>query len=119
MIKIHGYSPAELEQFRHYQSLSYDILEATAQSLQVGMSEHQVTHALRKAFHEAGAHNYFHVPVALFGERSSYPGDFGAFEALSTDRLRRLTPNWNHTSACKDVAPYGLWAVEPLQQTSA
>ena len=51
------------------------------------MSEHQATHALRKAFHEADAHNYFHVPVALFGERSSYPGDFGAFEALSTDRV--------------------------------
>jgi len=33
----------------------------------------------------AGAHNYFHVPVALFGERTSYPGDFGGFEALSTD----------------------------------
>ena len=238
MIKIHGYSPAELERFRHYQSLSYDILDVTARSLQVGMSEHQATHALRKAFHKAGAHNYFHVPVALFGERSSYPGDFGAFEALSTDRvlaegdtiildaapifdgytvdtshavnpgnnavfeeldrhlpvlrdliknhinengtfqkiawevddyirshgyenchrkhigavlghlvtkadskrlaawsyrglavkqvswflarsrlargrLRRFTPNWNHTSACKDVAPYGLWAVEP------
>jgi Xaa-Pro aminopeptidase len=35
----------------------------------------------------AGAQNYFHVPVALFGERTAYPGDFGPFEALPTDRV--------------------------------
>ena len=238
LIKTHSYSASELEQFRHYQSISYDILCTTAQSLQPGITEIEVAHKLRKSFHEAGAHNYFHVPVALFGERSSYPGDFGAFEALPTNRvlaegdtvildaapifdgytvdtshaenlggaaifeemdrhlpilrdlikdrinesgtfqkiawevddyireagyenchrkhigavlghrvtkadskrlagwsyrglaikqvawflarsrmargnLRRLTPNWNHTNSCKDVAPYGLWAVEP------
>jgi Xaa-Pro aminopeptidase len=96
----------------------------------------------------AGAHNYFHVPVALFGERTSYPGDFGGFEALSTDnRLcegdvvildaapifegytvdASLSWNWGGDDTfdsldaelpalrhlIKDIAPHGLWAVEP------
>lgn len=85
MIKIQGYTATELERFRHYQRQTYEILEAAANTLQLGMTENQATHALRKAFHLAGAHNYFHVPVALFGERTAYPGDFGGFEALSTD----------------------------------
>lgn len=238
MIKIHEYSADELERFRHFQRLSYEVLGSVAANLHAGISEIEATHELRKAFHIAGAHNYFHVPVALFGERSAYPGDFGAFEALPTDRrlgesdtfildaapifdgytvdtscaydpgassifslldkelptlrklirdrineggtfqqiawevddhirqrgfenchrkhigavlghrvtkadstrlsswsykglavkqvswfltrsrlargrLRRLTPNWNHTNTCKGVAPHGLWAVEP------
>ena len=32
---------------------------------------------------------------------------------LARGKRRNMTPNWNHTNACKDVAPYGLWAVEP------
>jgi Xaa-Pro aminopeptidase len=52
-----------------------------------GVNEKSTARKMRKAFHEAGAHNYFHVPVALFGERSAYPGEFGAFEALATDRV--------------------------------
>lgn len=238
LLKTEGFNDQELREFRRYQRLAFDILEATASVLKVGNSEHEVARRLRKSFHQAGAHNYFHVPVALFGERSAYPGDFGPFEALSTDRclregdtfildaapvfdgytvdvscafnfgnsavfeeldrelpilreliVRRIndgeyfqsiawevdnyirergyenchrkhigavlghlvtrantprlaswtfkglavkqvawflgrsritshygnktTPNWNHTSACKDVAPFGLWAVEP------
>ncbi len=87
MIKAEGYSVEELDRFRHFQKLSYEILDSTAKNLQIGIGEREATHALRKAFHLAGAHNYFHVPVALFGERSAYPGDFGAFEALPTDRV--------------------------------
>ena len=86
MIKIHEYSQEELERFRHFQSLSYDILDSAAADLCAGRSEIEAAHSLRKAFHLAGAHNYFHVPVALFGKRCAYPGEFGAFEALPTDQ---------------------------------
>ena len=238
MIKSDGYSGEELQRFRDFQRVSFDILETAARDLRPGISEHEATRRLRKAFHLAGAHNYFHVPVALFGDRSAYPGDFGGFEALptgrvlnegdtfildaapifdgytvdtsyafdfgnsdifkrldqalpplrelirnrinegsafqaiawevddqirslgyenchrkhlgavlghrvtkadshrlaawsyrglavkqvswflarsrlATGRLRKMTPNWNHTNACKGVAPHGLWAVEP------
>jgi Xaa-Pro aminopeptidase len=87
MIKMQDFSDEELQNFRRYQRLSYQILEDTALSLKVGDSEESTARKLRKAFHKAGAHNYFHVPVALFGERSAYPGDFGPFEALATARV--------------------------------
>ena len=86
MIKTHSFNDDELQNFRLYQRLSFEILEDTALGLKIGDTEESVTRKLRKAFHKAGAHNYFHVPVALFGERSAYPGDFGPFEALATDR---------------------------------
>lgn len=81
MIKMHDFGDAELQNVRRYQRLSYQILEDTTLQLRVGDSEESTVRKLRKAFHKAGAHNYFHVPVALFGERSAYPGDFGPFEA--------------------------------------
>ena len=87
MIKAFDYTQTELERFRHFQALSYEILCETARTLRPGVTELQVARALRKAFGKAGAKNYFHVPVALFGERTSYPGDFGPFEALATDRV--------------------------------
>ena len=87
MIKMQGFSDEELQNFRRYQCLSFQILEDTALGLRAGDSEEATVRKLRKAFHKAGAHNYFHVPVALFGERSAYPGDFGPFEALATARV--------------------------------
>lgn len=86
MIKIQGYDSAELEKFRDYQRVSFEVLQSVAKRLYTGMSEIEAAHAMRKAFHRVGAHNYFHVPVALFGARSAYPGDFGGFEALPTGR---------------------------------
>src|SRR5205085_7299327 len=47
------------------------------------------TRALRRAFKRQGVQTYFHVPVALFGERSTYPGEFGELGALPTDRELR------------------------------
>jgi hypothetical protein len=32
---------------------------------------------------------------------------------MARGKRRNTTPNWNHTNGCKDVAPHGLWAVEP------
>lgn len=89
MLKTQGYTPAELEKFRDYQRVSFDVLQSSAKTLDTGMSEIETAHAMRKAFHQVGAHNYFHVPIALFGERSAYPGDFGGFEALPTGRTLR------------------------------
>lgn len=86
MIKVNGYSADELAAFRNYQRIAFGVLDSVAATLQPGMTEHDAARQMRKAFHEAGAHNYFHVPVALFGERTTYPGDFGEFEALPTNR---------------------------------
>jgi len=89
-LKISGFTEAELETFRKYQRASYAVLEHVAGSLKPGETEKDVARRLRKRFHEQGVHHYFHVPVALFGTRTAYPGDFGQLEALPTDR--RLEP---------------------------
>jgi len=92
-MKIADFSPAELDRFRHYQRASYAVLEGVAADLRVGETEKDVARRLRKRFHEQGVHHYFHVPVALFGERTAYPGDFGQLGALPTDqRLERGMP---------------------------
>jgi hypothetical protein len=89
-VKIAGFSAAELDAFRAHQRDAFAVLTATAAELRAGDSERDVARRLRKRFHERGVHHYFHVPVALFGERTAYPGDFGPLAALPTDR--RLTP---------------------------
>lgn len=100
MIKTSDFNDEELQSFRRYQRLSYQILEDAAQSLRPGDTEKTTTYEMRKAFHNAGAHNYFHVPVALFGERSAYPGEFGPFEALATDHVLQ-----EHDTVILDAAP--------------
>ena len=92
-MKIAGFTDTELARFREFQRASYAVLEDVARSLQSGETEKDVTRRLRKRFHEQGVHHYFHVPVALFGERTAYPGDFGQLGALPTDqRLARGMP---------------------------
>jgi len=81
-----GFSTSELDQFRHYQRVSYAVLEAVSGTLEVGETEQAVARRIHRGLRAAGAENYFHVPVALFGDRTTYPGNFGKFEALPTPR---------------------------------
>lgn len=85
-VQSRGFSAAELERFRLLQRQAYATLERAAQSLRIGESEIEVARRLRKDFAGQGVRSYFHVPVALFGERSAYPGAFGQLEALPTAR---------------------------------
>lgn len=113
-MKISGFSAAELDKFKEYQRASYAVLEDVAASLREGETERDVTRRLRKRFHEQGVHHYFHVPVALFGTRTAYPGEFGQFEALPTDqRLARGMP------VILDAAPiYHGYTVDTSYATS-
>lgn len=86
-LQASGFSQSELERFKHFQRISYGVLETVAASLQTGETEKVVTRRIHRAMTAAGAQNYFHVPVALFGERTAYPGAFGQFEALPTERV--------------------------------
>lgn len=95
-----GFTAAELERFRHFQRLSYDVLERVFASLREGETERDVGRRIHLALKAAGAQNYFHAAVALFGDRTAYPGEFGQFEALPTDR--RLRPG---DAVILDVAP--------------
>jgi Xaa-Pro aminopeptidase len=113
-MKIANFAPAELDKFRDYQRASYGVLEQVAGSLREGETEKDVARRLRKRFHEQGVHHYFHVPVALFGTRTAYPGDFGPFAALPTDR--RLEPGM---PVILDAAPvYHGYTVDTSYATS-
>jgi Xaa-Pro aminopeptidase len=86
-LKISDFTAAELDKFKAHQRASYGVLADVAATLRAGDAEKDVARRLRKRFHEQGVHHYFHVPVVLFGDRTAYPGDFGPFAALSTDRV--------------------------------
>lgn len=77
----------QLERFRTLQQQVYATLEEIGDSLRPGLTEKEAARFLRRALHAQGAQTYFHVPVALFGERSTYPGDFGELGALPTERV--------------------------------
>lgn len=85
-LQYRDFDSAQLDEFRRRQRQAFATLERVAAGLAVGDSERDVTRRLHRAFAEQGVRSYFHVPVALFGERTAYPGDFGQLGALPTDR---------------------------------
>jgi Xaa-Pro aminopeptidase len=73
MIKAEGFTDAELERFRHWQATSYAVLEEIAGQLTEGSTERDATRLAMRAFRREGADRFFHLPVALFGERTTLP----------------------------------------------
>jgi hypothetical protein len=86
MIQSRDFDEAALERFRAAQQRAYRTLEEVARTVEIGETEAEVARRLRRAFAQQGVRSYFHFPVALFGERTAYPGAFGQLEALPTDR---------------------------------
>ena len=76
LIKTNNFSPKELASFKHYQKLSFDILQSVADSLKEGDSEKDVARKLVKKYRQAGAKTFFHLPVVLFGDRTTLSGDW-------------------------------------------
>ncbi len=74
LVKTCNFSASALDHFRDLQRLSFSILETMAANLQQGQTEKEVTRALVRAYRDAGASSFFHLPVALFGERTALPG---------------------------------------------
>jgi len=89
-IKYKNFNDVELAKFKAYQKQSYHTLEQAKKRLFVGMTEISAVRLIRKLSHQQGVHSYFHVPVALFGERTGYPGNFGQLEALATETKLEL-----------------------------
>jgi len=113
-LRYRDFSQEELAQFKHFQQKSFATLEQVKKQLAVGMTEIEVARLIRKTFHQQGVHSYFHVPIALFGERTAYPGKFGQLEALATDK--ELEENM---SIILDAAPiYNGYIVDTSLSTS-
>ena len=100
-IQDRGFSAADLERFKAAQRLSFGILEKTAALLQAGETERVVGKRIHKQMKQAGADCYFHGPAVMFGDRTAYPGDFGSFGALPTERA--LQPGDAVTLDCAPV----------------
>jgi len=88
-IQTRDFTSGQLERFKALQRQVYATLQEVAATLEPGITEQAVAQRMRRALRRQGARTYFHVPVALFGERSAYPGEFGRFEALPTTRVLR------------------------------
>ena len=96
-----AFSADDLARFKAAQRLSFQILEATAATLRAGDTERAVGKRIHKQMKQAGADYYFHGPAVMFGERTSYPGDFGQLGALPTDQV--LQPGDAVTLDCAPV----------------
>ncbi len=98
-VRIAGFTPDEIDGFRAAQRRSFAILTEVAASLQEGWSERAAVKLLFEAFADVGVDRYFHVPVALFGDRTALPEpwDLVSFAPTRT----RLTPG---TPAIFDVS---------------
>jgi Xaa-Pro aminopeptidase len=75
-IKTQNFTAAALSHFRDLQRTSFTILEETAAGLVGGETEKEVARALVKRYRAARAGSFFHLPVVLFGERTTLPGDW-------------------------------------------
>jgi hypothetical protein len=108
LVKTHNFSEPSLRHFRDLQRLSFSILEETAADLGGGETEKEVAHTLVKSYRSSGAGSFFHLPVALFGERTALPGEWpiGKFFPKS----RALEPG---DSVILDAAPlFGGYLVD-------
>ena len=74
--KTKNFSTKEIERFRELQTLVFNLQTEIADTLEEGMSEKNVTTIMIKKYRAAGAGNYFHLPVALFADRTALPGDW-------------------------------------------
>ena len=76
LIKTRNFKQSALDHFRDLQRISFSILEQTAAELEVGETEMDVAQKLVRRYRKAGAGSFFHLPVALFGERTALPGNW-------------------------------------------
>jgi Xaa-Pro aminopeptidase len=140
MIEFSGFTDHQLEQFRRYQAVSYAVLDEVVAQLKPGVTERDATRWAMKAYRREGADRFFHLPVALFGERSALPdpwttesfwptartlepGDavvldaspiFGGY-VVDTSRSWSYAPSPAHTAAIADDLVYRTTILEAVR----
>jgi len=87
MIEFEGFSDTQLEQFRRWQAVSYDVLGEVVARLAAGVTERDATRWAMKAYRREGSDRFFHLPVALFGERTTLPEPWTTESFWPTDRM--------------------------------
>jgi hypothetical protein len=76
-IKSKRFTNRELDTFRSRQQTCFQIQTELASELREGVTEKEIAAALFTRYRKAGAGNFFHLPVALFGDRTGLPGRWG------------------------------------------
>ena len=66
--------PDDVDRFRAVQSLAYRCAEEVAGSLRPGVTERQASAHLGRLLRDNGADDWFHVPFAWFGDRTTLKG---------------------------------------------
>lgn len=82
-----GFTDRQLAAFRRWQSVSYAVLEEVADRLAPGATERDATRWAMKAYRREGVQGFFHLPVALFGERTTLPDPWAVESFWPTDRV--------------------------------
>ncbi len=85
-MKWSGFSDEEIERFRHFQTLSFEIQQSIASTLRTGVTERDIAKAMMKAYRAEGVGSYFHLPVVLFGERTTLPDPWSTGHFWPKDR---------------------------------
>jgi Xaa-Pro aminopeptidase len=65
------HEPPDLEAFRHMQQLAYRAAEQIAGELEPGVTERQAARRLRQLLEENQVTEWFHIPFAWFGDRTT------------------------------------------------
>src|SRR5437899_94679 len=65
---------ADLARIRGVQALAYRCAEQVAAELRPGVTEKQAAARLRRGLTEEGVEDWFHVPFAWFGDRTTLQG---------------------------------------------
>ncbi len=86
MITVDGFRDAELDRFRHWQRVSYGVLTEVSRRLVPGVTERDATRWAMKAYRREGADRFFHLPVALFGDRTALPDPWETSSFWPTNR---------------------------------
>lgn len=87
MIESTGFSDRTLDEFRRWQRVSYDVLSEVAARVVPGVTERDATRWAMKAYRREGADRFFHLPVALFGDRTALPDPWATESFWPTDRV--------------------------------
>jgi hypothetical protein len=81
-----AWAPEDLDRFRAVQQLAYRCAEAVAATLEPGVTEKQAARRMRDWLMQNGADDWFHVPFAWFGDRTTFHRFRTPLQFFPTDR---------------------------------
>lgn len=88
-MKTHTFTDTELDQFLRFQQLSFAIQASVLDDVADGVTERAVATTLLKRYRDEGVRGYFHLPVVLFGDRTTLPDPWTVLSFWPTDRALR------------------------------